>query len=271
MKRILIFLVLLAVTSPVEADRRALLMSKRTTAAAGYTASSASFDGANDRIQFSSSAVTFSGTGTSITISGWVNPGADGTAQTLVQGRSGTSGSQWYVQRTTTERLRFFFQDSTPTTIIDISSPIDVAEAADGWVHFYFTANTATGTDDWDLWINGVDVSGTSTETTFTTDGVLAGDRTNLNIGADDSNGGDVNGYIAELWIDDAYHAADSATVLKFYTGGNPVDLGSDGSTPFGSAPDLYMRFISGSLGVNSGADGGTATVTGAIDGPTFP
>lgn len=274
MKNSLHILIALAclIVGTAEAQQLYFKPKKPEPAGSSYTAQTASFDGANDRIQFSGSAVSFSGAGKVATVAGWVDPSADGTAQMILQGRNGTSGSQYYVLRTSGNALRFVFQNSTPTTIVDVQTANNTAEAADGRIHFYFTFNTDSGTLNWDLWINGVDVSGSSTQNAFVTDGVWAGDRTHLNIGADDSNGSDHNGLVAELWLDDSYNVGNSTNVGKFYNGGNPVDLGSDGSTPFGSAPDFYMKFTPGSLGVNSGADGGTGTVAGDVtNGATFP
>ena len=268
MRRFLIIsALLLAVVFTATADRRRLMLAK-SAVAASYTASSASFDGGNDRIQFSSSAVTMSGAGQALTISCWINPGTDGTSMFIVQGRNGTSGASWRLERTTGESIKVVVQDSTPTTILDAFTAVDLAEAADGWVHVYVSVDLSS-TGNRAFYVNGV--SGSPTWTTYNTAGVMALDRTHLNIGADDSLGSDYSGQIAELWVDDAYWPA-ATYIGNFYAAGAPVNLGATGSTPTGGAPDLYMKFISGSLGVNSGADGGTGTLAGDVtDGPSFP
>ena len=56
------------------------------------------------------------------------------------------------------------------------------------------------------------------------------------------------------------------ANRLKFRDAfGNPVSLGTDGSTPTGTAPAIYMRFDPASQGTNSGT-GGAFTKTGTIN-----
>ena len=240
---------------------------KASAAAAGYTASSIDYSGTNQNVTFSASAVTMSGAGKVFTISVWVNPDTDGTTLFFTQGRTGTSGPQWRLARQTDNSIQLLMQDSTPATILNMATAANVAEAADGWVHFFCSLDLAN-TGNRSVYINGS--SAAVTWTTYT-DAVLALDRTHLYIGTDDSNGGDVDGQVAELWVDDAYWVG-ATYISSFISGGNPVNLGSDGSTPTGSAPDLYMRFISGSLGVNSGADGGTGTLNGPpTSGPTFP
>lgn len=267
MRWISIFLVVL-VAFAAHGDRRRMLLSKKpAAAAAGYTASSIDFSGVNQNVTFSGSAVTMSGAGKQITISCWINPDTDGTTMYLAQGRSGTSGPQWRLVRQSDNSIQVLVTDSTPTTILNMSTAANVAEAADGWVHFYFECDLANSANR-SVYINGS--AATVTWTTYT-DAVMALDRTHLYIGTDDSNGSDTDGQLAELWVDDARWAG-ATYISSFISGGNPVNLGATGSTPTGSAPDIYMRFISGSLGVNSGADGGTGTLNGPpTSGPTFP
>lgn len=66
--------------------------------------------------------------------------------------------------------------------------------------------------------------------------------------------------------------SADLATnVQKFRTAnGKPADLGSDGSKPFGVAPDIYLKGDSKSFGVNSGT-AGDFTVNGTFTDVTGP
>ena len=240
---------------------------KAAAAAAGYTASSIDYSGVNQNVTFSASAVTMSGAGKVFTISVWVNPDTDGTTMCIAQGRTGTTGPQWRLSRQTDNSFGLVLQDSTPTTILNVSTAGNVAEAADGWVHFYCSVDMANSGNR-SVYINGSSVS--PTWTTYT-DAVPALDRTHFYSGTDDSNGLDVDGQVAELWVDDAYWAG-ATYISSFISGGNPVNLGATGSTPTGSAPDLYMKFTAGSLGVNSGADGGTGTLNGPpTSGPTFP
>ena len=221
--------------------------------------SSVSFDGDNDRIHFSSSAILMSNTGTAFTACFWVNIDSTAANGTIVQGRNAAGGAIWRLQISST--LVFLFANSAATTIVGgFGDPLITAGT---WKHVMFSFDT-TSTALRHLYINGVNA--TDSWTTYTVSGVPALDRDSLYIGADDGFGGDFGGCIAELWIDDVYTDFSNATNRdKFFNAGVPADLGADGSTPFGVAPDLYMKFVPGSLGVNSGADGGTGTLLNQV------
>jgi len=65
-----------------------------------------------------------------------------------------------------------------------------------------------------------------------------------IGIGARGANGAvAIRGNIAEFWIDDVFRDFTSSTNREKFvdSSGYPVDLGSDGSTPFGSAPPIYI------------------------------
>ena len=65
-----------------------------------------------------------------------------------------------------------------------------------------------------------------------------------IGIGARGANGAvAMRGDLAEFWIDIAYHDFSNATNRQKFvdSSGYPVDLGSDGSTPFGAAPEIYL------------------------------
>ena len=65
---------------------------------------------------------------------------------------------------------------------------------------------------------------------------------------------------MAEFWLDDSFIDFSNATNRqKFYSsGGDAVDLGSDGSTPTGSAPLVYLHLDSGETGNNFASNAGT-------------
>lgn len=233
----------------------------------GYSVASASFDGVNDQISFSGSAVTMSGSGTAFTIAGMIDLDTDGSAMFIVQGRSGGSGPAWNLRRTSGNVLELVVQNSSSVTVLDVFTTTAVAEAADGKIHFYITADL-TSTSTRAFYING---SAAAVDWyTYNTSGVMALDRTDLYIGADDGLGNDFGGDVAQLWFDDAYWAG--ATYISAFYNSGPVDLGATGSIPTGASPDGFFRFVGGSLGVNSGADGGTGTLTGDVtSGATFP
>lgn len=75
-----------------------------------------------------------------------------------------------------------------------------------------------------------------------------------------------LNGYLAELWFSDTFiDFSQESNRLKFRDAfGNPVNLGTDGSVPTGTAPLMYMRFDPLSFATNSGV-GGNFTINGTI------
>lgn len=235
-----------------------------------YRASSIDLSGTNANVKFTGSAITMSGIGQALTFDGWVNPDTDGTTMYFVQGRNGTSGSTWNGRINTAGAIRFIATDGSGVTILDVTSPNNVADAADGWVHVHLAVDLSN-TSNRELYIGGTNLTSSSTWSFYSTSGVLLLDRTDLIFGTDDSNGSDFNGQLGPFWIDDERWPG-ATYISSFINGGNPVNLGTDGSLPTGSAPDVYMKWGSGSLGVNSGADGGTGTQNGSpTSGPQFP
>ena len=65
---------------------------------------------------------------------------------------------------------------------------------------------------------------------------------------------------MAELWLDDSYIDLSSSTNRqKFYTSGSrAADVGSDGSTPTGSSPLMYLHLDAGETGNNFASNAGT-------------
>lgn len=107
------------------------------------------------------------------------------------------------------------------------------------------------------------------------TDGVFDLNGLAFAIGGD-TFGSFFTGYLADMWIapGQALDLSDPAVVAKFIKDGKPVDLGSDGSTPTGTAPAIFLHIDSGGnpmdFRTNKGTGGnfslfGEATTTGAL------
>ena len=113
----------------------------------------------------------------------------------------------------------------------------------------------------------------TPTWDTYTNDNIEFSTSNNTDIGQDSSNNNFFDGKIGFLWFDTTYTDYSSeANRLKFFDAfGYPVDLGSDGSTPTGTQPLIYLNkgFHSGT---NLGSGGnftpqGTPTDGGYVKG----
>lgn len=95
-----------------------------------------------------------------------------------------------------------------------------------------------------------------------------------FNIGVDAAKSGSnrYDGDLAEFYYNDHSSFVDmdiKANRRKFITSSaRPVDLGSDGSTPTGAAPEVFLKGNGSGFNVNSGT-GGNFTITGSLGTPT--
>jgi len=95
-----------------------------------------------------------------------------------------------------------------------------------------------------------------TTWTTYTDDTIdYAATTPRYRVGSSASNGARLNGCLSELWFDDQYlDLSVQANREKFRTAaGKPKNLGSDGSTPTGTAPSHYFKSASPNAEVNDG------------------
>jgi len=105
-----------------------------------------------------------------------------------------------------------------------------------------------------------------STNTTGTYQSGYYDTTKDIGIAARGANGAvATRGNIAEFWIDDTMRDFTSSTNRQKFvdSSGNPVDLGSDGSTPFSAQPPIYIAG-SNMLTTNRGDDGTTPTYSGS-------
>lgn len=138
-------------------------------------------------------------------------------------------------------RFTLLGKNASDTIILDVdSSALD----AEKWYSIMLAWDLATTTAL--LYIDDADDATVNTATNDTLDydyedwyvGDLAGDFD-----------------VAEIWFDDAFiDFTDSAERDKFIdTTGRPISLGSDGSTPTGAAPLVYLNNAYSSFGTNKG------------------
>ncbi len=85
-------------------------------------------------------------------------------------------------------------------------------------------------------------------------------------IGADTGGSNKFNGCLADVWLafGQFIDLTSAANRLKFYNAGSPVDLGSDGSTPTGTAPIMFFSGVTSTWHTNDGSGGGF-TENGAL------
>lgn len=264
MKKLLIAVCLVAVCFSAVAQRQQRRdMMPKNSAGPSFSVASISYDGTNDNVTFSGSAVTFP-EGKNLTIVMAVWPFVTNSVQFLIQGRTGSTLASYRVALTVSGGIQFFATDTNNIQCALANTAVGLISTGQ-WNTVYVTVDTANSSNC-KIYVNGADTS-VSWTLVNTNMGL---NRTHLYMGTDDSNGNDFKGYQAHAWMEDqtmapaTYHSA-------FFNGIAPVDVGSDGSLP-GVTPGFYMKYVAGSLGVNSGSLGGTGTLNGPpISGPTFP
>jgi ferredoxin len=234
------------------------------TVGAPYVASNADFDGSADSMRLTSSGPTGLADSKLFTFSCWVRfDGGDGVAQALWTWANslGTTRCQLFKQATNT--LRVFARNSAGSTILDLTTT-NTWTASANWLHVYVCIDTASSANC-KIYVDGGLESHSGSPTDDTISWVSTSAR--YTIGGDGgAPGALLNGALAELWWNDSY--LDDTT--KFASGGCPISLGSDGSTPTGSAPVFYLKGSGNGFNVNSGT-GGNFTVTGSLGTTTGP
>lgn len=225
----------------------------------GYEPNAVSFDGVNDYLHEGS----LSGSNpTLITGSFWFkrDPNNVGTSQAIVHNRN--AASEYF-------RVRF---SSGNEFVIDGREPGDGPYSqilksnmtiTDGnWYHVVFSLDSTNRALD-QLYINDVD----DTDSTPNTISAFGGGQ-QWAIGAFAPGGTEkYYGDLADLWIDfdnkiDLSVEANRRAFID--AGGKPVNLGSDGSAPTGSAPDIFLSGDTDSWHTNKGTGGGF-TENGAL------
>lgn len=234
-----------------------------------YLVNTATFNGSSNYIRRNASFSNGAIDGKVLTFAFWIKMNAassDSTLYRIFDTATGGAASRVNIDRNTDGTLRIRAYNSSSLEILRIAST-DTFLAADGWKHFYVSVDL-TNTSNRKIYVNGV--SDTITVTTYDNtqgniDLVATGQQTN--IGSTVSGNNKLYGSLAEFWGDDVY--LDDPT--KFYNAGEPVNLGTDGSSPNGIQPLFYFSSNgSGDSWVNNGT-AGTFVITGSLGTDTSP
>jgi hypothetical protein len=161
-------------------------------------------------------------------------------------------------------------QDGTGTQTVNTTG----FGALNTWYHVMWAWDWAAGR--FQVYVNGVQNSLASAysfagATQFTQSGV---NLTAMGMAAQSTGSGIMTGDLAHLWYSPTttLDLSVSANRLKFASGGSPVDLGADGSTPTGTAPVVYMDGAADAW-ANAGTGGAftkTGTLTASSPVPTY-
>ena len=229
----------------------------RTSAEESFVANAVDFDGSNDNL-LRGSDLTGNADGKQGTYSVWIRlDGGNG----VLQHSSNNTGGKLRLKRIASDIWEINLKNSGGSFIMTLKTATTYTSSAT-WLHLLLA---------WDLSVpeahffvkDANDEVGGSSENDDTIDYTVA----DYSVGSTTSEGGRLNGCMAELYINTAefIDITVQANRRKFIdASGKPVSLGSDGSLPTGTAPVVYLNGDSTNFETNQGT-GGNFTVTGAL------
>lgn len=198
------------------------------------------FDGSSDYLRHTSS--TGFTDGKQITVSYWVYPysvtGYQGMVWDFGNARY-SQGSHSYINGSGGRLIGL--RNSSNSYILRFDASTGTFTANE-WHHVLVSVDLATNSKQ--IYVNDTAASGTWSD--YSNDNIDL-TRTGYTIadGSDVSYGPDrLNADLANFWMDDSYiDISNSTNREKFISAsGTPVDAGSDGSTPTGSQPLIYIK-----------------------------
>ena len=221
-----------------------------------YACDAVVFDGSNDYGVISGA---FSGPPADTklhTTSFWIKLNGDGSTYRIF---SHSTGGHGFFQKTSSNKMQFSLYSPSDVDVLDVYSSSDWV-AADGWTHFLIAIDSD---DDWYMYKNGVLDKGT--ETQFASGAEYDLNRNKETFASSQSAGSQLlNADMADVYVTNEF----VNDVGKFAKGGKPIDLGSDGSLPSGTAPIVFLHVdedeTANNFFTNAGS-GGNYTLTGAL------
>lgn len=255
-------------TSSIITTQTAAILS---AAGPGFTIDNANFDGSTG-LRRESPGLSGISDGKQWAFSFWFKLDSEDTNTHVIFTTRDSSSNRFLLQRSPSagqnNRLTLVGRNTSGTVIllIETSASYNTSTNA-GWNHILCSGNLATGAKH--IYVNdGSDIN--SSGQVFTNDNI---DFTgSFEIGrANDITHLPFYGSMAEFWMDDSYiDFSVEANRRKFYSAtGTAVDLGSDGSTPTGSSPLMYLHLDDGETGnnfaLNAGTGGDFSVSAGAI------
>ncbi len=231
----------------------------------GYTPYAVTFDGSNDYMTVTNSQ-TGMADGYGFTYSEWLKPtlGVDGRLMSFFV----TASLRYYISVLADGRINVQAYSSGGT--LKVSTFTVNPLTASVWTHVYIALSRTTPLTN--FYFNGT--------LTAVTNATWVGNDGNPNdydnpvsgrytVGADYTGLNKINSDRCELWWDDTMF--DDPTKFRDSGTGKPISLGSDGSTPTGSAPVFYFRGQQDGWAVNYGTGGTNFWVKGAFADTTPP
>lgn len=230
-----------------------------------YVANSVRFDGSNDYLSRGAGLSGASDSDKGI-FSVWVDfKGGDSTLQYFVV----NDGEFFTIRRNASNIFEFLLWNAARGSLTCQFSTTGTITSSSGWTHILGAWDLSTNTTQ--LYIND---SSDHTQTTATS-GNLDYTWSDAWIGSRASAGTPyINAEISDLYLNlgEYVDISSSANRRKFIdASGKPVDLGSDGSTPTGTAPIIFLSGETASWHTNKGSGGGFTENGALTDGSSSP
>jgi len=224
----------------------------------GAIVNAVNFDGTNDYLTRGAS-LTGAVDGKEVTVSYWMKVAADGPTLTVLN--NPTASASVLASRNGNNKAIVQFNTSAGGIAWYIV-PTQTTKIVDGWVHVLASGSTATSVSS--MYID--DVLVVPSDSGMVADALIDFTKSEWFVGAAVTTASKFNGDLAELWFDDVFiDLSVVANRRKFITSTlKPVNLGSDGSTPTGTAPLIYLSGDTATWHTNKGTGGGF-TENGAL------
>lgn len=224
------------------------------------------FDGTNDYLTRGAALTGLVDSKTGI-LSVWLNFATDGEVETILTGSDGTNTDLTIRRLPSDNKLQIIMKNGAGGTIVLVGNDTSMLIVS-GWIHILAAWDLATPV--FQIYLS--DVEDAATPTTLVDDTIDYTGLVDWFIGVSES-GGTVgadrfNGDMAEFYFQDGEFldfTVESNRRLFIDASGKPVDLGSDGSTPTGNIPILFMSGDTVDWHTNDGSGGGFTEV-GTID-----
>lgn len=228
-----------------------------------YEADGVVFDGVNDYLQ-STSALSTAADSQEFIFSAWLrfnSTAGDGVSQRVLHSTVGT----FQVNRSSANNISLGVTSSTGGTVWGNAISTGTYTSTSGWIHVLATMDAANSSAQ--LLVNGLsDLIAASTVLNRTADFTLGHWSVGANVDASEKAYADMFDVYLNISTD---LGGAAAALSKFRDGsGKPVDLGSSGELPTGTAPIMFLHVDNGSsandFATNFGS-GSSFTVVGTL------
>lgn len=229
----------------------------------GYGAKPVTYDGSNDYLSLGSEPTGLSDTAIGL-LSFWLKGAALASGQSyLLYGGSIRFRAMFL---SANDDLNIICSSTSGSLNLSMQSSIAVLDGS--WHHIIAAWDTATAGNN-KVYVDGVDRTSLSSRASSNIDYTFG----SFQCGADSSGNNKLNADVSDVWFahNQWLDLTSSTNREKFAKNGRPVNLGSDGSKPTGTAPIIYFKGPASNWGTNAGT-GGNFTVNGTFtDASTKP